>query len=191
MGFLKKIFGNDGNNKKSNNKQKEDNLNMQDVDSILKHIHGDPIDFNRSSRDSMKIIDNLVAEYNQPLLAEFAIKERQKEHAGYVTSQITDEKLLIDIAKNAFSRDARTTAIRKIRENPDNEEDLIYIARHDSWYFNRRVAISYINDKSALNEMLKDSSILNNLREPRYDRIEDYKRKFKEDVEKRLEKLED
>lgn len=191
MGFLKKIFGNDGNNKKSNNKQKEDNLNMQDVDSILKHIHGDPIDFKRSSRDSMKIIDNLVAEYNQPLLAEFAIKERQKEHAGYVTSQITDEKLLIDIAKNAFSRDARTTAIRKIRENPDNEEDLIYIARHDSWYFNRRVAISYINDKSALNEMLNDSSILNNLREPKYDRIEDYKKNFKEDVTKRLEKLED
>lgn len=74
-------------------------------------------------------------------------------------SQITDEKLLIDIAKNSLSRDARTTAIRNIRENPNNEEELIYIVRNEPWYFNRRVAISYINDKSALNEMLKDSSI--------------------------------
>lgn len=171
MGFLKKIFGNDGNNKKSNNKQKEDNLNLQDVDSILKHIHGDPIDFTRSSHDSMKIIDNLVAEYNQPLLAEFAIKERNKEHAGYVTSQITDEKLLIDIAKNAFSRDARTTAIRKIRENPNNEEALIYIAKNDDWQFNRMVAINGINDISALNELLNDADI-------------------SEDVRKRIEKLE-
>ncbi|MCR5026598.1 MAG: hypothetical protein K6A34_04055 [Methanobrevibacter sp.] len=189
MGFLSNIFGK-GNEKKENNKETPKKV-FQDVDSILEHFYGKDLNFRTSSRDSIRIIDNLAAEGKQPLLAELAIKSGNKTDASYAASLITDEKLLIDVAKNALNRDARTTAIRSIRENPDNEEELIYIARHDPWYFNRRVAISYINDKSALNEMLNDSSILNNLREPKYDRIEDYKKNFKKDVTERLEKLED
>ena len=164
---------------------------MQDADSILKHIYGDPLDFKRSSADAMKIIDNLVAESNQPLLAEIAIKDRNDRHAGYITSQITDEKLLIDIAKKSLSTEARTEAIRKIRENPANEDDLIYIAKHDSFYSNRNAAIAYINDKSALNEMLNDSSILENLTEPNYSHSESYKKLFREAIQKRLEKIEE
>lgn len=188
MGFLKKIFGNEKKNTVKN-KQPKETENLKDVDSILKHIHGNDLNFKRSSADAMKIIDNLIFEFNQPLLAEIAIKDGNKEISAYVASQITDEKLLIDIAKTALNRHARTEAIRIIRDIFNNEEALIYIARHDSWYFNRRVAINGINDKSALNKMLKDTSILQSLTVPRYDKREDYKKEFLEDVEKRLEKL--
>ena len=171
------------------NKQKTLKEIPRDADSILKHIYGDSLNFRVSSADEMEVIDTLVNEFDQPLLAEIVIKDGNKDSSSYIASQIVDEKLLIDIAKNALNRHARTVAIRKIRENSNNEDALIYIARHDSWHFNRKIAINGINDKSALNEMLNDSSILKSLTEPNYSLNEKYGNEFIEDVKIRLEKL--
>ena len=117
------------------------------------------------------LLDTVVFCFNMTGCQNNISTSSSKINSSSSISKTSDEKLLIDIAKNAFSRDARTTAIRKIRENPNNEETLIYIAKNDDWQFNRMVAINGINDISALNELLNDAAI-------------------SEDVKKRIEKLE-
>ena len=49
----------------------------------------------------------------------------------------------------------------------------------------------FVTFKDALNEMLNDSSILENLTEPNYSHSESYKKLFREAIQKRLEKIEE
>lgn len=143
MGFIGKLFG-------------KSNPTLNDRIESVRKINNQTklIEIALNDEEGLVRQQAIIKIRDQKTLEKIALTDDYSRNRGYAVSNITNGKLLEKIAMSDSDQGVRRIAV----ENPNfnNQEKLIYIAKHDKKPIVRQQAVQKINDKKVLSELSRN-----------------------------------